>query len=416
MEAEAQRVESAAAEERVRTAGIEAELASLHDSMRVKRTEAHQREYEMAAAQAEARRLQALSEATQRAAEDAKSALLLATHTRDKRTTQLRAALRCAETMYGCACKPVVGVVTGLGLVLEATSDADGSNRVAVAEVLAQSAAFDSQQIAPKDTILEIDSSVVTGMELQEVEKCLSGLVFSPVKIKLNRFVGGTYVVELERRNGQDDVDSALDRLEQHLREDTCKAVNLMHYDLDSIKTQLLKSFSKYEKENKEWTQDKDALMSEITALKLQLAAADKHQQALAEDMRQQQEQHSKDRSDLSLKHADARRAATEAQKELDALLSTHCQLKSEMQKSHSAQQESEIAATRAQKEAEELRSEAKAAFATAEQLKAQVFLPAGMCCLLTMSETPVGCLHSRRVAWRAFRTRCMYSAQTVHL
>ena len=117
MEAEAQRVESAAAEERVRTAGIEAELASLHDSMRVKRTEAHQREYEMAAAQAEARRLQALSEATQRAAEDAKSALLLATHTRDKRTTQLRAALRCAETMDGCAQRLILSMATIVILV-----------------------------------------------------------------------------------------------------------------------------------------------------------------------------------------------------------------------------------------------------------------------------------------------------------
>jgi len=107
MEAEAQRVESAAAEERVRTAGIEAELASLHDSMRVKRTEAHQREYEMAAAQAEARRLQALSEATQRAAEDAKSALLVADASKRKLLEIANQLATGTHTLYRAVCHKI---------------------------------------------------------------------------------------------------------------------------------------------------------------------------------------------------------------------------------------------------------------------------------------------------------------------
>jgi hypothetical protein len=373
METEAQRLESAAAEERVRTAGIEAELASLQDSMRLKRVEAHQREYDMAAAEAEARRLQALSDINQRAAEDAKAALLLANHTSDKRTVQLRTALRYMDMIYACMCKPVVGVVTGLGLVLEATLDDDGSIRVSVADVLAHSAAFDSQQIAQKDIVVEVDGKVVAGMPMEEVEKTLSGLAFSTVKIKLSRFVGGTYVVEIERRNGQDDVDSALERLERHLREDTCKAVNLIHYDLDSLKTQMLNATSKHEKDGKKWSQEKNALKSEITALTLQLAASDKHQQELAEDMLHAEEQHGKETSDMSLKLADSRRVATQAQTELDALLSTHSGLKSELQKSISDGQVNQSVAAQARKEAEDFRSEAKAAAAAVEQLKTQV-------------------------------------------
>jgi chromosome segregation ATPase len=245
--------------------------------------------------------------------------------------------------------------------------------RVSVADVLAHGAAFDSQQIAQKDILLEVEGKVVAGMPMEEVEKTLSGLAFSSVKIKLSRFVGGTYVVEIERRNGQDDVDSALERLERHLREDTCKTISFLHYDLNSLKTQMLNVTSKHEKDGKEWSQEKDDLNSEITALKLQLAASDKHQQEIAEDMLHAKEQHGKEISDMSLKLADSRRVATQAQTELDALLSTHSGLKSELQKSVSDGQANQNVSAQARKEADDFRSEVQSAAAAAEQLKTQV-------------------------------------------
>jgi len=105
----------------------------------------------------------------------------------------------------------------------------------------------------------------------------------------------------------------------------------------------------------------------------LQLAASDKHQQELAEDMLHAEEQHGKETSDMSLKLADSRRVATQAQTELDALLSTHSGLKSELQKSISDGQVNQSVAAQARKEAEDFRSEAKAAAAAVEQLKTQV-------------------------------------------
>ena len=107
METEAQRLESAAAEERVRTAGIEAELSSLQDSMRLKRVEAHQREYDMVAAKAEARRLQALSDVTQRAAEDAKAALLLAESSKRKLVEIANQLVSGTHSLYRAVCHKI---------------------------------------------------------------------------------------------------------------------------------------------------------------------------------------------------------------------------------------------------------------------------------------------------------------------
>jgi septal ring factor EnvC (AmiA/AmiB activator) len=59
----------------VRIAAVEGELAAVQENMRIKRTEAYQREHDLAAAETEIQRLHARLESTQVAVDKSNSAL-----------------------------------------------------------------------------------------------------------------------------------------------------------------------------------------------------------------------------------------------------------------------------------------------------------------------------------------------------
>ena len=75
LEGEVERQRQASADGRVRTAALEAEVASLQESLRAKRAEAYQREEAMQAAEAEARRLQGRLDAALAAADKCRAEL-----------------------------------------------------------------------------------------------------------------------------------------------------------------------------------------------------------------------------------------------------------------------------------------------------------------------------------------------------
>ena len=75
LEGEVERQKQASADGRVRTAALEAEVASLQESLRAKRAEAYQREEAMQAAEAEARRLQGRLDAALAAADKCRAEL-----------------------------------------------------------------------------------------------------------------------------------------------------------------------------------------------------------------------------------------------------------------------------------------------------------------------------------------------------
>jgi len=60
-------------------------------------------------------------------------------------------------------------------------------------------------------------------------------------RIKAQQSDADAYVVELERRCGQEEVDSAVDRLEGQMQSEACKAVEMMHLDLASLRAKLAK-------------------------------------------------------------------------------------------------------------------------------------------------------------------------------
>ena len=47
--------------------------------------------------------------------------------------------------------------------------------------------------------------------------------------------------MKLERHCGLEDIDSSVDRLEAHLQLDTCRAVELMHSDLEVLRAKTVK-------------------------------------------------------------------------------------------------------------------------------------------------------------------------------
>ena len=170
----------------------------------------------------------------------------------------------------------------------------------------------------------------------------LSGPVFTRVRIKARKSDADAYVIELERRCGQEEVDSAVDRLEGQMQSEACKAVEMMHLDLASLRAKLAEETSQHEKERKGWREDKEHLDSEIAALKAKLASAQEHAQELVADGREQEERHGAEMSQQSDRLAAARSATSTAKAEIDVLVKEKSALMTELERSKAAALQSE--------------------------------------------------------------------------
>ena len=224
----------------------------------------------------------------------------------------------------------------------------------------------------------------------------LSGPVFTRVRIKARKSDADAYVIELERRCGQEEVDSAVDRLEGQMQSEACKAVEMMHLDLASLRAKLAKETSQHEKECKGWREDKEHLDSEIAALKAKLASAQVHAQELVADGREQEERHGAEMSQQSDRLAAARSATSTAKAEIDVLVKEKSALMTELERSKAAALQSEAEAAGAKQVAECARKETELAGKAVEEVKAQL---AGAAAKLDEAQAQVLKLDTARAA-----------------
>ena len=224
----------------------------------------------------------------------------------DSMRARMAEAAEAAQNMYVAICRPSVGVVTGIGIVLAA---AEGGRHPVIRKLVDGGIALASGKINVGDAVLEVNRVAMQDLPLEEVNLMLCGAVGS--KVTLRAQASGaekTYEVELVRKAGGVG-EAGMVSLVSSLLPEAVRVAAIMHQELEDLRARGKAEALQLKEASLRWQTESEQLHTDLFEAQRRLQLMSKEAEEVLVDKQGLETELRQQRADMQRKIDEAKAA-----------------------------------------------------------------------------------------------------------